>query len=268
MRFAVLITTILLGQTLYGQGSGATNSDSLSPKAREGWITVQTGPRRADIFLDSVFLGKSPIEKKAIPAGKHFLKIISPDVMAWDRVERTDSLTVVPGEEAKRTIDFGVRVKLNSIPYGATVLQEGREVGVTPLSLVIAGSGQRKFSFRKDGYEEVEASLSDTTAPTWLVRMAPLTGQEDDAHRDIILGNLNGGKTEQWITVASGATMIVSGILSAYLKDKANREFGRYLESQNADFLTSTRSLDRQASTAFILTQISFGVLTYILLSD
>lgn len=262
MKYVFIASALVLGPNLCAQ---VTANPDTSVRMQRGWITVQAGPQRADVFVDSVFLGKSPIEKAAIPAGKHLLKLFFPDVMAWDRAAWADSFTVAPGEEVRKTIDPQVRVKLNSIPYGATVFQDGKELGVTPLSLVFAGVGQRRFLIRKEGYQESEINSADMTTPSRIVQLAPLAGPED-IRGDIILGNIN--KTEHWYTVVSGATMIVSGILSAYLKDKANREFDRYLESQNIDFLNSTNSLDRQASTAFILTQISFGVLIYLLLSD
>lgn len=62
--------------------------------------------------------------------------------------------------------------------------------------------------------------------------------------------------------------MIVSGVLSAYLKDQANREFDRYLQSRDPAQLTSTRRLDRASAITLAISQVSFAVLTYLLLSE
>ncbi|MCX6144801.1 MAG: hypothetical protein NTZ35_16470 [Ignavibacteriales bacterium] len=74
--------------------------------------------------------------------------------------------------------------------------------------------------------------------------------------------------TDHWPTYVSGLTMILSGVTSAYFKDQANKEFGRYLLSKNPASLSTTNKLDREAAISLVISQMSFVVLSYLLLSE
>jgi hypothetical protein len=62
--------------------------------------------------------------------------------------------------------------------------------------------------------------------------------------------------------------MILSGVTSAYFKDQANKEFDRYLQSKNPSSLSTTNRLDREAAISLVISQISFVVLSYLLLRE
>jgi hypothetical protein len=68
--------------------------------------------------------------------------------------------------------------------------------------------------------------------------------------------------------IAAGTAMVVSGIAAAYYKDQANRQFAEFLATGDANTLDSTHSFDRKSNAAFVVTQLSFALLSYILVSD
>jgi hypothetical protein len=68
--------------------------------------------------------------------------------------------------------------------------------------------------------------------------------------------------------IAAGTSMVVSGIVAAYFKDQANKKFAAYLATGDAAKLDATHSFDKNSNTAFVFTQLSFALLSYILVSD
>jgi hypothetical protein len=80
---------------------------------------------------------------------------------------------------------------------------------------------------------------------------------------DLFLAETKDEDQRLWMQYASGATMIVSGALSAYLKNRANNDFDKYVATRDPNLLASTRRLDRWAGVSLVVSEISFGVLIY-----
>jgi hypothetical protein len=62
--------------------------------------------------------------------------------------------------------------------------------------------------------------------------------------------------------------MIVSGVLAAYFKEEANHNYNNYVLTHDPAMINSANRLDKQSSIALVITQISFGMLVFTLLSE
>jgi hypothetical protein len=170
-------------------------------------------------------------------------------------------MEIQPGQEILRDVDLGAVFSLNSIPSGATVFHRSQEVGMTPLfwsGSTIVG----ELRLKKEGYEEVSV---DIPLPAIFVRLKPISPQHPS---EVLSSDLtNGSNNRTSVYIAAGA-LIVSGVIAAYLKDQADREFDAYIKTALPHHRQATRRLDRQSGISFIVTQISFGALAYFLLTD
>ncbi len=98
-----------------------------------------------------------------------------------------------------------------------------------------------------------------------------LVSREDSVHPEIpeVISSLETKLSRrQVLGIAAGGVMIVSGIAAAYYKDQANAQFNDYVATGNRDNLEATHSLDARSNAAFVVTQLSFVLLAYILTSD
>jgi hypothetical protein len=70
-----------------------------------------------------------------------------------------------------------------------------------------------------------------------------------------------------WEEYVAAAGIIVSGIAAAYFKDQATKSFETYRITGNESALRKTQRYDDYSAVSLVLTQVSFGFLTYLLLS-
>ena len=228
-------------------------------------VTIVTTPAGADIYVDSVYVGKSPLRNFSVVQGSHFIKAFYPSVFSWNPLIVVDSLEVVPGANSEKQIILGTQLRVQTDPAGSTVTIGGTIAGTTPLYLQLPGLVRENLFISKLGYDTLVVPIGDQHAGSVVAKLNPRAGFP----RGTISGVAGGvPNSDQWLTYASGATMIGSGVLSAYLKDRANREFDRYMSTKDPGSLSATRRLDKGAAAALAVSQISFAILAYILLSE
>ena len=116
-----------------------------------GVVTLTTEPEvGAEVLLDGVAIGTTPLVDVEIAPGVHQLELTAPRYLAAAR-----ELDVAGGGEHQAvavalTPDWAV-VSLNTTPPGATVLVDGMEAGITPAAVEIM-SGERDIEVRLAGY--------------------------------------------------------------------------------------------------------------------
>jgi hypothetical protein len=234
MKTLLTIAMMVMCSTLYGQVSSSADSTGL--------VTITTDPAGADVYVDSILVGKSPLKRLIVSGGAHLVKAYYPSVFAWNAVMKQDSLTVSGSDEQKMNLVLGTAVRILSDPPGGIVQYEGIDLGATPLFVRLTSQITGDLVVLKDGYDSLLLSPSKLEQSLLRVR---LTAKQE-----------------------SGLQVRPSGVASAYIKDRANRHFDLYLQTNNPADLTSARRLDRGAAATLIISQISFAVLAYFLLAE
>lgn len=255
-----ILTLLFAACCAVAMGRSQPASDSL------GTLTITTNPSGADIYIDSLFVGKSPLRNLQLTAGRHAVRAFYPSVFSWDPLVVMDSLTVVSGLNSEKRITLGTLLRVQTSPSGSTAAIGGAIVGTTPLTLRSTEISRQTLALVKTGYDTLTVAMDAAEGDLLRVRLTP---------RSISSGGAMAAKrqsahltADHWLTYTSTATMIGSGVLSAYLKDRANREFDRYLSTKDPGSLSTTRRLDKGAAAALVVSQISFAVLAAILLSE
>lgn len=256
---ALIIGTLLVGSSLSGQNLPKPDSSSA--------VTIVTEPIGADIYIDSMFVGKSPVLNTSLQRGTHRIKAFYPSVFSWNATVLQDSLEVVEAGNLQKRMVLGRTLSVQTEPSGSTVLFNGRLLGVTPLYFCNVSSFAGNLMIQKDGYDSLVVPLNERSEGFIRLRLRPVRIPEASFPG----GDLRGPDflaTDRWPTYVSGLTMIVSGVTSAYLKNQANKEFDGYLVSNDPAGLSRTRRLDRGAAVSLVISQIGFVVLSYFLLSE
>ncbi len=144
----------------------------------------------------------------------------------------------------------------------------GVELGATPLYARLPSMIAGDLVIQRDGYDSLLVPAGQVHDGLLKVKLSPRNESGVSSQLSDVLGVNGAIPGDHMMTYASGATMIVSGVASAIMKDRANRNFDSYLQSNNATDLSATRRLDRWAAATLIVSQISFAVLAYFLLSE
>jgi formylglycine-generating enzyme required for sulfatase activity len=132
-------------------GPLADQTIALSLTKLPGLVTLTTEPEvGAEVLVDGVAVGKTPLVDVEITPGMHQLELSAERYLTAGR-----QLDVVGGGERQSlavplTPDWAV-VSLSTTPPGATVLVDGAEAGVTPAAIEIM-SGEHDIEVRLAGY--------------------------------------------------------------------------------------------------------------------
>jgi hypothetical protein len=232
-----------------------------------GALSVSSDPTGADVYLDSLYVGKTPIQGYALPEGSYRLKVYYPSVFAWDALSREDTVSISAKRRSEKVYQLGTVLRIQSVPEGGSVLYRGNDLGTTPLFLASPARLTGEITIRKDGFVPQRLVIGNNGNSTLAARLQPQPGAINLPPPEVLTESRMVGPSH-WLTYASGSTMIVSGVVSAYLKDQANRKFDQFLLTRDPALLASTRRLDRGAAASLIVTQISFALLSYLLLSE
>ena len=174
-------------------------------------------------------------------------------------------------------------LSLHSDPEGAEVYDGSKLIGVTPIDSVSVREGNhvlRLFYPTARFWNPVSAIDTVAVIPrqrtTRMVRFGVVAGhgifksntETSEWDPNAVFASRNSTSTREWIRYAAGATMIVSGAISAYLKTNSDNDFNAYVANRDPNLLSRVRRLDTWAGVSLFISEISFGVLTYLLLSE
>ena len=257
MKTLFIIASTFIVSTLFAQSAPTSDSTGLA--------TIFTEPAGADIYIDSLLVGKSPIKAISVSRGWHRIRAFYPSVFAWNAITKKDSLNVSGSGPNEAFLMIGAAVRIQSDPPGGIVRYQGSELGATPLYTQLPSLITGELVIQKDGYDSLRVSPGEIQHGFLRVQLTPKN--ESERLPDVL--GVNGRiSRDRMMTWASGATMIVSGVVSAIMKDRANRHYDAYIQNNDPSDLSATRGFDRGAAATLILSQISFGVLAYFLLSE
>jgi PKD repeat protein len=167
--------------------STASMSHFVTVTVQSGTLAITTNPPGANVFVDNVFKGVTPLTLSDTPSGYHLLRIT---LAGHD--DYTTSATVEPGKTVLVQADLPAAgtgttttitpattattsppqengsVALTSVPNGATVTFDGLYKGTTPVIIPDVLPGNHEISLDYPGYvlwkQTISVGSSQTTA--------------------------------------------------------------------------------------------------------
>lgn len=121
-------------------------------KARK--VTITSTPSGAEVFLDGVDLGRTPLERVEVRGGGA-LRLEKPDYLPLERKLNADENRL-----DLRLLPAPYSVSVSTDPSGATILLDGTKVGTSPRTIQVPGQGRHQIEIRVDGYEPWTAVLN------------------------------------------------------------------------------------------------------------
>jgi formylglycine-generating enzyme required for sulfatase activity len=115
-----------------------------------GLVDIMSTPDGAEVFLDSKPLGIAPLAELSISGGKHELRCVLDRYQDWQQEIDIQGQGVHQSVHCELQPAWG-RVFVVSNPAGASVLEGGRELGTTPLSVEL-DQGEHELLLQEDGY--------------------------------------------------------------------------------------------------------------------
>jgi hypothetical protein len=233
-------------------------------RARQGtdsanaFFSIHADGRPLRVYIDTAELGTTPLDSVPVRPGLHLLRCMPLDSLRWAAVFYSESLAVAGGEQIRRTIPSPEPRRIESCPFGAQVLVDGRPAGETPLEIMAGGT--MPIAFSRHYYESGSAMVGGDT----LLVLTALRGLPD-APRSPYLSEER-FRNPAPIYLTAGAA-ILTGAAAAYFKLKADGEYADYRLNGTPGALEEVHRNDNRAGVALVLCQVNLLGLAYLLFS-
>jgi hypothetical protein len=223
-----------------------------------GYLSVSTDIPNAPVYINSRFIGYTPVVNFPISPGRSTLRVKNPDYTNWYARDIVMEIDVSGGDTLELNLKFERFIKINSNPFGATVSLNDSILGTTPVILKAEKIIGKKLKLSRSGYEDMEI-IVDEKSFNISVDLIPM----DSSGGELRIKEEN--KFHLIIPIA--IIGLASGLTSIYFKMNADKFYEQYLEIQDPTLLDKTRRYDKAAGIALVIFEISMAISIYLLLS-
>jgi hypothetical protein len=162
-------------------------------------LQVSSYPTEAEVYVDGIKKGLTPITIEDLPLGEHFVEVKKQNFATWSQKIDAESYKVI--QLVANLQPESASISVNSTPPGATVYLNNKNVGVTPIVVNNLDQGIYDLRIEMDGYapyeekitlnkgEEIDKDVTLTKASTVLTIDSKPTGAE------IFINGTDEGKT-------------------------------------------------------------------------
>ncbi|MBI5475279.1 MAG: hypothetical protein HY964_00915 [Ignavibacteriales bacterium] len=217
----------------------------------------------AEIFLDSISIGITPIETYKISPGTHHIKAISLPCSNSNQNIYLDTINLSSGVSLKKEIELHRGSAIHTEPFGANLFFNDSLIGTSPFILPDLKDGS-VLKIKRPGYSDTSIFLSENLSITKIL-LQPVFKKGEAGHSEYLINN--GAKSTLPLYI-SGGTAIAGGVAAAYLKISADRLYNEYRMNQNDETLSKVKRKDTISAVSLIISQVSLVIFSYLLFSQ
>lgn len=260
MKRVLTILFLLITASLFSQSTDSLLSSSLYN------LSVSSSPDNYDVYIDSLFIGKTPIVNHKLKSAAYTLKILYYSTLReWERESKIISLNII--SDTSFTVNFRSEYLINSIPSNASVIKNDSTFGFTPLRLFSKEKLTGNFILRKPGYFDKTISLDNYDFGSNIVETLTPNGiTKNNVWKD---KNTNFNTKRNFPLIAILGAAVAGGTYATFhFKSKGNDAYDRYLNTLNPADYDESKSNDTYSVLFLVASEITLGVLVYFLFGD
>ncbi len=244
MKFILLV--ILLALNLFGQD-------------KYGILNINSETQGASVYIDSEFVGVTPISNFKVKAGTHTLKVKNPKTTDWLEQDVVQQIEIKENDTLNLFIEFEKFIKINSNPFLADILLGDSTIGTTPAIFKLKDLLGKKLKMTKNGFNEVEIYIDGKT-PKIEVNLTP----KDVSELELRVEPKN--KLTKVLPIAS--ISLITGAFSVYFKTQADKLYDEYTRSGDAEKLNTMKTYDKIAGITLIAFELTTILSIYLLIKN
>ena len=122
-------------------------------------LTIRAADSSLPVYLDSVLVGRTPVDSLPIATGSMILRVLSSREKAWTGPVLVETLMVRSGDHVLRDIAAAGIRRITTEPFGASVFAGDSLLGSTPLLLSPDFDGSM-LRVSREGYEAAALPLT------------------------------------------------------------------------------------------------------------
>lgn len=231
-------------------------------------LSVETNIENAKVFIDTMFIGLTPVRDYEIPEGDYIIKVFNPKAPKTWESENVVFNTYL-STDTTITIRFNYYYYFNTTPFDAEVFKNDTALGNTPLRFFRDHEMTGNLIFRKKNYRDYVFDLG--TYDFEKGADIKLQSKGTETINDVVYKNRGtqfNTKRSLWTIAALSGAAILTGYFAIDFKNKANDEYANYLLSGNTAMLDNSRTNDKYFAISLVLMQAAVGGLIYFLFFD
>jgi hypothetical protein len=249
----------------------SSDNETLQKVEEPGFLRVTSTRAGTEIWLNDRLLGIAPLDSVKVSAGHHRLVAINPDKTSWLDRDWVREIDIRSGQVTEVNVVFQKYYSVNSIPFGAQVLVDGRPVGDTPAIISVPDTTAAvEVVLLKQGFLPDTLRLDAWSGRFRQVELRPKPGAA-------VLSGFSGSAAEafdrsrKWTYISAGVGLL-SGVTALYFKRRADDTYDRYMKAiepaEIERLYKRTRQLDSYAAISFGVFQLSFVSTLYFFLKS
>lgn len=219
----------------------------------KGSISISSEPAGCWVRIDSVLVGKTPLNEFELAIGQHIIQVYPPNKGVWNLQEKVFDVSIASGTNNPLNAVFSSPVFINSVPYGAQLYTDNIALGFTPLYLPFEENAGKQFRLEKKGYRPYLFTL--TSNQSIIAELQGEKGVVKDREKPRLLGFLPRTHLKSKFTLL--AVSIASHWASFYFKNIADQNYEKYQQTADPQLMDQywkqTQKYDK-------LSEISLGV--------
>lgn len=226
----------------------------------EGYLSVRAAEKNLVALVDSKTLVLLPVDSIRLTVGSHTVKI--QNGAQWNAFVLDTTVVIAADNISLLAIPERHLYTILSEPSGASVTVHDKVLGVTPLTLNADRPMSLPIALSLSHFESL--MIVPPLQPVTRARFFPDGTSESNRVFD---GSHSIRNYSGWI-YGSIATGIVCGTASVLAKARADKYNDNYLSTGNLSQRDKSKTLDIVAASTLFITEVSFGVLSYLLLTQ
>ncbi len=236
------------------------HAQAVGDSSAYGFLSIRTTSNNSIALVDGKTVLALPVDSAKLTAGNHSVRVENGS--QWNAQAMDTSILLAADAVCVITIPEKHTYTFLSEPSGALVSVQDKALGVTPLRVTIDRVLSLPLALSLSHFEKI--TLEPPLAPVSRVRFYPDGTSQTDRMFESPASIRNYGN---WIygSIAAG---ILSATVSALAKSKADSYDDRYRATGNPSLQDRSHTFDLIAGSALLITEISFGALSYLLVTQ
>jgi hypothetical protein len=253
---------------LLALGLLAADGSDVPVPAESGVIVARSDPPGAYVGVDTLLVGRTPLDPFSLPAGRHTIWLRSRPPDEFEPAPAAVHVVIVAaGDTIVIEENLGRLVWIESDPGEAGVVVDGEAVARTPAW--IRWHGREIVELERPGHErrDVTALLREGREAL-RVGLRPLDG--DAARHPAVVSGLDGRPNwSAWGVVGLG---VAGTVLAVHFKEKADRAYDRYLEAASTSRMESNldeaERFDRYSTVSWVAAEAAYFAAIWLFVRD
>jgi hypothetical protein len=222
-------------------------------------ISIRTNIDSCLVFIDSQYIGKTPISSFSIQPGTYKLKAVTGDLEVWHKQMIEKTIVVDSASKNLFLLEFKNKMRIETEPDNAEVFINNQKTGNTPCE-ILYNRGDT-LSIMKEDYEEKTLIIDKINNKPEIFKLVPKKNLEITFTQPEIGHN----KGTYYALIGGG---LAFGIMSVLTKHKADNLETEYRIGPTNELKTSIRKYDLLSGISLGIFEACFLTLSYLLLSD